>query len=212
MKYEIFNVLPEYGTNTIVLWDENSLEAILFDPSAPAQIILDFVNTNKLNVKYIALTHGHADHISGVNFFKDNLKSDILIHPEDAPMLLDGKKNLSAFMGNDVITYGLDKEINDNDIIKVGDIEFRVIHTPGHTRGGVCFYTDGLLISGDTLFQLSIGRTDFPGGSFDSLKASVKEKLFILPEETKVIPGHGAATSIEIEKVENPFLGIASRI
>jgi glyoxylase-like metal-dependent hydrolase (beta-lactamase superfamily II) len=127
-------------------------------------------------------------------------------------MLIDSKKNLSAFMGNDITSYKVDQELFDSQIIKVGSIEFKVIHTPGHTRGGVCFYTNGLLISGDTLFQLSIGRTDFPGGSFEDLKKSVKEKLFILPEETKVIPGHGAATSIEIEKVENPFLGIASRI
>ncbi len=212
MKYQIFNVLPEYGTNTILLWDQDTLEAILFDPSAPAQSILDFIIEKKLNVKYIALTHGHADHIGGLDFFKNKLKATTLIHSEDAEMLIDSKKNLSAFMGQDIVVAQADRKLTEGDILTIGSIKLKVIHTPGHTRGGVCFLTDSLLISGDTLFQLSIGRTDFPGGNYETLKNSVVNKLFVLADETKVIPGHGAETSIEIEKVENPFLGIASKI
>jgi len=125
---------------------------------------------------------------------------------------LDSKKNLSAFMGEDIFSPKADILLSEGDIIKLGESQLEVIHTPGHTEGGISLYGEEILISGDTLFQLSVGRTDFPGGSFDTLEKSIKEKLFILPDETIVIPGHGGFTSIDREKLENPFIGLASRI
>jgi glyoxylase-like metal-dependent hydrolase (beta-lactamase superfamily II) len=212
MKYKVFNILPEYGTNTILLWDEESKEAILIDPAKTSHSLYNEVNNHGLTVKYIVNTHGHADHIGGNSYFKDKFKCPIMIHSLDQEMLLDSKKNLSAFMGDDIVSPKADVILQEGDEIKIGKSSLKVIHTPGHTEGGISLYGEGILISGDTLFQLSVGRTDFPGGSFPAIEKSIKEKLFILPDETIVIPGHGGFTSIDREKLDNPFIGLASRI
>lgn len=212
MKYKVFNLLPEFGTNTILLWDEVSQEAALIDPAKTSQDLHNHINELSLHIKYIINTHGHADHIGGNAYFKDKFQCPILIHSADQEMLTDSKKNLSAFMGEDIISPQADILLKEGDELLLGKASFKVIHTPGHTEGGIALYGEGILISGDTLFQLSVGRTDFPGGSFTALEKSIKEKLFKLPDETLVIPGHGGFTSIDREKLENPFIGLASRI
>lgn len=212
MKYKVFNILPEYGTNTILLWDDKSKEAVLIDPAKTSVDLYNHIINLELKIKYIVNTHGHADHIGGNEYFKVKFNCPIMIHSADQEMLIDSKKNLSAFMGNDIVSPKADVLLKEGDEIKLGDSTLKVIHTPGHTEGGIALYGKKILISGDTLFQLSVGRTDFPGGSFADLESSIKEKLFTLPDETIVIPGHGGFTSIDREKLENPFIGLASRI
>lgn len=212
MKYKIYNILPEYGTNTVLIWDEDSKEALLIDPGKNSpNLYKEIVNMN-LTVKAIVNTHGHADHIGGNTYFQEKFNCPIMIHSADKDMLTNSKKNLSAFMGEDIYSPPADHLLNDGDVINLGSISLKVIHTPGHTEGGISLFGDNILISGDTLFQLSVGRTDFPGGSFTTLEKSIKEKLFLLPDETIVIPGHGGFTTIDREKLENPFIGLASRI
>ncbi len=212
MKYKVYNILPEYGTNTILLWDDESKEALLIDPGKTSSDLHKEIISMGLEVKGILNTHGHADHIGGNEYFKEKFKCPIMIHADDQAMLTDSKKNLSAFMGQDILSPQADVILQEGDKINLGKYTFEVIHTPGHTQGGISLYGHKILISGDTLFQLSVGRTDFPGGSFEKLEKSIKEKLFILPDETIVIPGHGGFTSIDREKLENPFIGLASRI
>ncbi len=212
MKYKVYNILPEYGTNTILVWDEESKEAILIDPGSPSDVLYKEIVKMNLKVTAILNTHGHADHIGGNEYFKSKFACPILIHQADKDKLIDSKKNLSAFMGQDIVSPAADVILQEGDIVKLGKIDLKVIHTPGHTEGGISLYGQGILISGDTLFQLSVGRTDFPGGSFEKLENSIKDKLFVLPDETIVIPGHGGFTSIDREKLENPFIGLASRI
>lgn len=212
MNYKVFNILPEYGTNTILLWEEVSKEAALIDPGKTSANLYKEITKMGLVVKYIINTHGHADHIGGNAYFKEKFNCPLMIHSADKDMLTDSKKNLSAFMGQDITSPQADRLLEEGDVIKLGSSSLEVIHTPGHTEGGISLYGEEILISGDTLFQLSIGRTDFPGGSYQILEKSIKEKLFKLPDETIVIPGHGGFTSIDREKLENPFIGLASRI
>ncbi len=206
LKIESFNLLPSFQTNTWLLWDDENLDAILIDPAAPDQELLDLINEKGLSVHCIVNTHGHGDHIGGNQFFRSALACPLLIHEADASMLTDNKKNMSEYMGTPLPPAPSDRLLTDGDIIQMGKHSIKVIHTPGHTPGGICLLIDKYLISGDTLFEMSIGRTDFPAGSHSQLIDSIKSKLFILPDDTIVFPGHGPRTSIGMEKMNNPFV------
>ena len=212
MKYKILHVLPEFETNTYLVWDEKSLEALLLDPAFPAPLLKNEIEQNNLKLKYVVNTHGHADHIGGNEFMLCNFKVQLCIHPNDAEMLKNSQLNLSASFGIEIVSPPPEILLNDGDELKIGDKTIRIIHTPGHTAGGICLFTENLLFSGDTLFCESIGRTDLPTGDFERLKKSIVEKLFLLPEETLVLPGHGVSTTIGKEKIENPFVGIIARL
>jgi glyoxylase-like metal-dependent hydrolase (beta-lactamase superfamily II) len=197
-------LLPSFQTNTWLLWDNESGDAILIDPAAPDRALA--AKLEQLKVHAIVNTHGHADHIGGNSYFKNICKCPVMIHAADALMLTSSKKNLSAYMDSPIEAPAADRILNDGDTIAMGNHQIKVIHTPGHTPGSICLLVQKYLISGDTLFEQSIGRTDFPGGSHSAIIASILDKLFILPDDTIVYPGHGPRTSIGLEKTNNPFV------
>jgi glyoxylase-like metal-dependent hydrolase (beta-lactamase superfamily II) len=211
MQYKVFDLLPSYGTNTYLVWDEESSQALIIDMAAPSKEILEFVSKNQLNLKFIVCTHGHADHIGGVKFIREHTDCKVAIHRADAHMLTDANDNLSAQIGNALTAGEADILMEDGEEIKLGKESFKVIHTPGHTQGSICLLNEPYLFSGDTLFQFDIGRTDLPGGDHESIIRSIREKLFTLDDKIIVLPGHGPASSIEDEKAGNPAVGIMNR-
>lgn len=202
-------VVGELGVNCYLLADSQTKEGVVVDPGAEPELILAAVKANGIKVTSILNTHGHFDHIGGNRALAETTGAPLMIHREDEPFF--SRAALSAKM------YGLMAEDSpapggyfaDGDIIRFGSHEIRVIHTPGHSPGGSCFYLekDCILISGDSLFAESIGRTDLPGGSQAQLVGAIRAKLLSLPETVKVFPGHGPATTIGHEKKYNPYLG-----
>lgn len=195
------------GTNCYVVFDETTKEAAVIDPGGSVEAILAVLRDEKLAVKYIINTHGHADHVLGNMRVKEATGAPILIHEADASMLTSGQRNLSAYIGGSVSCGPADTLLKEGDVIKIAaGLELTVIHTAGHTPGGICLLTDSVLFSGDTLFAESIGRTDFPGGSYSQLITNIKNKLLVLDDTVKVLPGHGPETSIGHERKMNPFI------
>ena len=189
-------------TNCYIVEDEETKEAICIDPGGEADKIIEMLNILNANLKYIYLTHCHADHIGAVLELKNKKGGKILIHRYDAEGLNDESINLSSCIDMGDIELEADSRIDDGDLIHVGELEFKVIHTPGHTKGGSSLYCEkeGLLFSGDTLFRGTWGRTDIPTASREEIIASIMNKLMTLPDETIVYPGHGMMTKIKEEK------------
>lgn len=180
-------------TNCYIVFDQESKETLVIDPAGDVDRIIEMIDILQGNLKYIFLTHCHGDHIGGVSELKRKKGGKILIHRYDADGLNDKEINLTEFMdGFPEIELEADSRIDDGDVIHLGDIEFKVIHTPGHTRGGVSLYQkdEKMLFSGDTLFRGTWGRTDLPTGDFKQIIESITNKLMILPEDTIVYPGH----------------------
>ncbi len=194
------------GANCYLFVCDETKKAVLIDPGAEGQKLHRWVSEKGVEVDYILITHGHADHIEAVDELRDLLGAKVAIHSADAEMLTDGKKNLSELLGKSLAYKPADILLKDGDILTVGKESIKIIATPGHSQGSVCFLTREALFSGDTLFAGSIGRTDFPGGSLEQLLSGVKEKLLILPVETRVLPGHEGETTIGREKASNPYL------
>jgi hydroxyacylglutathione hydrolase len=180
------------STNCYIAGCEETKEAVLIDPGlesrAEAELILDYIKQNCFGVKYIINTHGHPDHISGNAAMKEATGAPILIHE-------NGKDRVKA-----------DRKLCDGDIIQIGNFNLTVLHTPGHTPCGICLLVDNVVFTGDSLFACSIGRTDFPGGSFQQLIKSIKTKLLPMPDSFKVYPGHESFSTIGDERKYNPFL------
>lgn len=196
--------------NCYIALDEDSRQGLIIDPGNEAEKIFSLVQGEKIEVQAILLTHGHWDHIGAVEELRQKLGVTVHIHGDDAAMLTDSRQNLYAYMGGGRMEgRPADKVFREGAVFSCGGFDFKVIHTPGHTPGGSCFYSEkaGVLFSGDSLFAEEIGRCDFPGGSLTSLVSSLKEKILPLPEETKVYPGHGPATTVGWERVHNPYLG-----
>ncbi len=200
-------VVGPIEVNCHILWDEGTKEAIVVDPGGNPERIMAEVKKEGLIVKAVVNTHGHSDHIGANDAICEETGAKLMIHKEDAPMLRDPRANLSAYMGLDITSRPADEYLAEGDEVKFGRISLKVLHTPGHSAGGICLYGEGVLLSGDTLFYGSIGRTDFPGGSLIKLVRGIKSKLLPLPEDTIVLTGHGPGTTIGEEKVINPYLG-----
>lgn len=194
--------------NCYIIYDEQSLEGIIVDPGDEAGRILETVHNLNLTIKYIINTHGHADHIGANKELGEKLQAKLAIHADDAAMLTDPQLNLSVagYMGRIIISQPADILLHEKDIISFGNCRFKVIHTPGHTPGGICLVGEGIVISGDSLFAGSIGRTDFPTGSLTDLVSSLKEKIMTLDPAMQVFPGHGGTSVIGWEKQNNPYL------
>ncbi len=204
----VFNPFQE---NTYIVYDETK-ECVIVDcgcyTKSEQDEIVSFISENQLIPKYTINTHCHIDHVLGLTFIKEKYGIEAIAHGEELLML--------QMLPQHALMFGLSIEnapeveitVNDGDTIKFGNSELKVIHTPGHTRGGVCFYNENgsFLISGDTLFQGSIGRTDLPGGNYDTIIDSIKTKLLTLNQNTTVYTGHGSETTIGNEKSNNPFL------
>lgn len=196
-----------FMSNCFILGCEKTKEAVVVDPGAEADRILLSLAESKLKVKYIINTHGHVDHVGGNKSMKDATGADILIHPLDAPMLGQAASFAASFGLSAENSPDSDQGIEEGDIISFGDQTLKVIHTPGHTPGGIALYADGNVFVGDTLFAGSIGRTDFPGGDHNALISNIRNKLFVLGDDVKVFPGHMENTTIGQEKRSNPFAG-----
>jgi hydroxyacylglutathione hydrolase len=199
--------LGDFGTNCYIIQCEETGATAIVDPGTPAPWIKQHLTAHGLSISLILLTHGHLDHIGGVEWVKSFSGAPVLVHPDDLDMLSDPFLNGSALFGGDPIKLdGVDRLFGHGDLIELGNLRLKVLHTPGHSPGGVSFYTPGHLIAGDALFAGSIGRTDLPGGNYEVLKRSIHDHLFTLPDETVVYPGHGPTTTIGDERQYNPFL------
>lgn len=206
MKVERF-LTGILSTNCYVAWNEQTKEAVIVDPAAYSKKLAEFLREEGLKPQAVLLTHGHFDHIMGLDALLEEYPVPVYVHGAEKGLIADPKTNLSLTYTNGYVfedaTY-----VTDGQKIAAAGVTFEVLFTPGHTSGGCCYYaeTENMLFSGDTLFRGSVGRSDLPTGDETTLIRSIKEKLLVLPENTVVYPGHMAATTIQTEKTANPFL------
>ncbi|GAB4283330.1 MAG: MBL fold metallo-hydrolase [Candidatus Rifleibacteriota bacterium] len=198
-------ILGPMEVNSYLLYNKNSNSGLLIDPGDQSQTLLNRIIELDLNID-IFLTHGHADHIYGVDFFRQHLKAQVIISREDSKMITDETLNLSCYLGNPLALAPAEQIIKHDHEFTLGNYKGRAKSVPGHTPGGMILVFDGLIISGDTLFAGSIGRSDLPGGDGNLLVESIKKEIFALSDRL-VLPGHGPETRISEEKNNNPFFG-----
>lgn len=205
MKIHSFTIGP-LETNAYLVVDEGTRQALLIDPGLESEDMYNVIREEGLELCAIVNTHGHFDHVCGNAFFKAKTGAPVLIHGEDVAMMRQAAQQALTFGFQVPTPPPPDRLLTEGDEVVVGEIRMQVLHTPGHTPGGICLYGEGFAFVGDTLFAGSIGRTDLVGGSMEVLLASIRNKLLSLSDETVAYPGHGPVTTIGEERVHNPFL------
>ncbi|MBR5430037.1 MAG: MBL fold metallo-hydrolase [Firmicutes bacterium] len=206
-KYELKTmVLPPIGTNCYLLIDKATRQAAIIDPAAAGERILKVLQDANATPAVIINTHGHWDHTGANHQLQELTGAPLLIHEADAPMLSNAALSSAAFFGAGIENSRPDRLLHDKDVIEVGELKLEVLHTPGHSPGGICLFTEDLCFSGDTLFKLSMGRTDLPGSDETQMEYSLN-KLMRYSDELTVLPGHGPSTNIGYERKFNPYIG-----
>ena len=204
--YRRLEVMP-FGTNCYIVGANESRKGMVIDPAGDAPGIVNNINELGLSIELIVATHIHPDHIGAVSKIKETTGAQFAMHAAEAPLIQ--RYDFSQFAAYDP-SYSPppqpDRLLQDGDVLTIGEVSFTVLHTPGHSMGGICLAGHGLVFSGDALFQMSIGRTDGMGGDYDLLISSIRTKLLALPDTTVVLPGHGPKTTIGYERQHNPFL------
>jgi glyoxylase-like metal-dependent hydrolase (beta-lactamase superfamily II) len=190
--------------NCFIIADENTKEALVIDPGDEPDRILDFINENNFQLKFIICTHAHFDHVAAVSDISKETKAKIVLHRDDLE-IYERTKDQAALWGFELESQPApDIFVSEGDILEIGNLRFEIFHTPGHSPGGICMYGEGILITGDALFAGSVGRTDLPAGDIEKLKTSFK-RLMSLSDEVRVLPGHGPETTIGQERAFNFF-------
>ena len=205
----MYMVLGPFMTNTYILYNEETMEGLVVDPSFSPEQYIKAIEEKKIHLTSIFLTHAHVDHMAGMNELRKAFpEARMYMDKRDRPFLRDPERNLSYMFPTPTLVDDADVWVKDGDEIETSGYTFQVIDTSGHTPGGISFYLkkEGIVFTGDSLFQGSIGRTDFPGGSMEELTGSIRKNLFALPNSTVVLSGHGEQTTIGQEKRTNPFL------
>lgn len=198
----------EIGTNCCIVCNKKTKEGFVVDPGAWEEKILAEIKKEEIELRAVLLTHGHFDHIMAVNEIKEKLRAEVYAGENEEALLKDPLLNASEVVGSPYIVNTPEHLLREGDKIELAGVTIKVIETPGHTLGGVCYYIEkeGILFCGDTLFMESIGRTDLPTGSGPALLRSVREKLAVLPDDVVAVPGHGPKTTIGYEKRNNPYM------
>lgn len=207
MLLEVMKITVEpLQSNCYLVWNGDNGEGAVIDPGGEGEKIIGRIEEMGITPKYVLNTHGHGDHVAANAAVKDRYGIPLLIHADEAPLLDDPQLNMSAVYGLPVISPPPDGFLEPGNSVEFGGIGLKVLHTPGHSPGGVSLYGHGAVFTGDALFRGSVGRTDFPGCDEGLLLSKIRENLLSLPEDTIVYPGHGPDTTIGIEKWQNPFL------
>lgn len=199
-------VVGPLQSNSYLVIDEASRRAAVIDPGMESEVVLDAAGRRGLQVESVIITHGHFDHVFSTALFKAKTGAEVVMHPDDLPLLADVPQTARFFGIKAPVPPDPDRLVREGDTIGVGGLSLRVLETPGHTPGSISLCLDGAVFVGDTLFAGSVGRTDLAGGSLEVLLRSIQTKLLALPDRTVVYAGHGPATSIGVERRENPFL------
>jgi len=206
LNIETFTDLS-FGTNSYLVWAEDSKKAVLIDAGLSTHLILEYLKANELELVAILVTHAHPDHIAGVADVAEATGADVYLHEIEIPAVKMMPEMMLAMLGIEELKTPQDiKPLTDGQVLELAGLTIKVLHTPGHSPGSTSFLIEDALFDGDLVFRGSIGRTDFPGGDFDALINSVREKVFVLDPDTKVYPGHMGSTTVGWEKRTNPFL------